>query len=70
MGSSNKTFGGGEQAALGRAPALALPCHPPVLGRSGQSGPWHLAAPPNTRLCQALTQMGFDTAGAGVRNEK
>lgn len=46
IGSSSKIFGGGEQAALGRAPASALPCHPPpVLGCSGQSGPWHLAAP-------------------------
>lgn len=55
IGSSSKIFGGGEQAALGRAPASALPCHPPpVLGCSGQSGPWHLAAPQTHASARAL----------------
>lgn len=45
-GAGAKLAPAAKQTALGRAPALALPCHPPpVLGCSAQSGPWHLAVP-------------------------
>lgn len=69
IGSVSKTFGGGEQAGLVRAPAMALPCHPPPalspLPREC-SGPARSLPPQTHPSAGAL----HSWAGAGVRNEK